>query len=100
MEDDNLINTIRQNDEMLNNINFQTQSFEKELMEIDLIIKDLKEKKEGYKIIGSIIVKKDTDSLIIELNEKKEILTSRINNLKKNYNQIKENQEDLKSNLK
>ncbi|MDD3263294.1 MAG: prefoldin subunit [Candidatus Nanoarchaeia archaeon] len=100
MEDDKIIETMQNNESILNNINFQIQNFEKELMEMELVLKDLNEKNEGFKIIGSIIIKKDSSSLVEELNEKKEILISRINSLKKKYQQIKEDQEELQSNLK
>ena len=67
-------------------------------MEIENALKELSEtKEETYKLIGNILVKKNKEDLINELDSKKEVINIRVKNINKQEEQIKEKAEKLQS---
>lgn len=74
-----------------------TLEIEKNLNEIENAIEELKQSKDDqniYKLIGNILVKKDKQSLLQELEEKKQITEA---NLKHYKNKTKELSDKLKT---
>ncbi|MBW2985925.1 prefoldin subunit beta [Candidatus Woesearchaeota archaeon] len=82
----------------------QKQQFQTQLFEVENALKELKDTKTAYKIIGNIMVLSDKDKLAKDLEQKKEIADLRIANLDKEEKKLKEKakklQEDLLSTLK
>jgi len=67
-------------------------------MEIENALKELSEtKEETYKLIGNILVKKNKEDLINELDSKKGVINIRVKNINKQEEQIKEKAEKLQS---
>lgn len=99
LNDDKKIEILSKNDQLIKNMDFQKQNFEKEILEINLVLEDIENKNEVYKIIGSIIIKKDKDEIKSELNEKLEILKNRITNINKKINSIQKEQEEIQNGL-
>ncbi|MBI2138490.1 prefoldin subunit beta [Candidatus Woesearchaeota archaeon] len=68
----------------------QKQQFQAQMMEAESAIKELEKGKEAYKIIGNIMVAAKKDELLLDLKQKKEICSLRINAIEKQENNIKE----------
>ena len=68
----------------------QKQQFQVQMVEIESALKELKNSKTAYKIVGNIMVSSDKESLEKDLNEKKEMMELRIKALEKQEEQVKE----------
>ena len=68
----------------------QKQQFQAQMVEIESALKELKNSKTAYKIVGNIMVSSDKESLEKDLNEKKEMMELRIKALEKQEEQVKE----------
>lgn len=82
----------------------QKQQFQSQLFEIENALKELKNSKTAYKIVGNIMVLSEKEKLEKELEQKKEIADLRVANLDKEEKKLKEKakklQEELLSTLK
>lgn len=82
----------------------QRQQFQQKVVEINSALEELKKTDKSYKIIGNIMVLKDSKELDKELSQKKEILEIRIKNVEKQEDQIrtkaKKLQEEVLSKMK
>lgn len=85
-------------------LHIQKQQFQSQLYEIEAALKELKDKKTAYKLIGNIMVSLPVADLEKELNEKKEILKLRNESIERQESQIKEKakkiQEEILKELK
>lgn len=80
----------------LQNLNLQKQKFQLELLEIENVLKELKEEnKETYKIISNIMILTNPKNLKKEAEEKKEVISLRIKNLEKQEINIRKKAEEL-----
>jgi len=75
----------------------QKQQLQQEVFEIDSALTELDKTNESYKIVGSVMVSADKDSLIKELNSKKEEINLRLEVLNKQEETIKEKAEKLRA---
>lgn len=97
------------NEEKLNHLNLmeqslqqvmaQRQSFQGQLLEIDNAITELKNTKESYKLVGNILVKKNSDELLKELHDEKAEVDKKISVLQTQETQMKDRTEKLRSEL-
>ncbi len=98
-EQEEKINRLQLLEQSRQAINLQKQNFQMKLMETESALKEIEKSDENYRIIGTIMVKKDKESLKKELEEEKEKLTLRIKNLEKQEetirNRMKQIQEDI-----
>ncbi len=81
------IHLLEQN---MQNINAQKQQFSSQLMEIESAISELAKSNESYKIVGNIMVKKDSKELSEDLKKKKEIIEIRIKTFEKQEEKLVE----------
>lgn len=93
------LNQLQQN---LQAILMQKQQLEIESVEIDKAIEELK--KAGvedvvYKSAGPVLIRSKRDDVLKELEEKKELLSTRIMVLSKQENRLKENLKDVQSKI-
>lgn len=84
------IGKLQMFEQNMQNFLMQKQQFQGQLLEIDSAIKELKDAKVAYKIVGNIMVNSNKDELEKELKEKKERIELRIKTLEKQEAQIKE----------
>lgn len=77
----------------------QKQQVQSRLLEIDSALKEIEGKSEAYKIIGTIMVRADPIQLKKDLEEKKEVLSVRINSITKQEEKIKEQAEKLQQDV-
>ncbi len=88
----------------LQNLLLQRQQFQAQLTELDSALKELKEAKQSYKIIGNIMVDSSKEDLEEDLTKKKEMIELRIKSLEKQEESIKEKQgkfqKEVLSNIK
>jgi prefoldin beta subunit len=91
----NKINQLSMMEQNLQSFALQKQQFQAQLMEIESAERELKDSKEAFKIIGSIMVATDKDKLIKELAEKKEVINMRIESFEKQEAKIREKAEAM-----
>lgn len=84
------INSLSMLEQNTQQLSAQRQSFNSQLLEIESAIEELKNSKESYKIIGSIMVKMDSSKLREELDSKKKLIDIRINSIEKQEAAAKE----------
>jgi prefoldin beta subunit len=83
----------------LTQVTSQKQQYQKQTMEIDSAIAEIKDKKEAYQIVGSLMVKKDSKDIKKDLNERKEIYSVRLESLEKQESKLKEQAKSLREEL-
>jgi len=76
--------------QQLETILLQKQKLSLEKTEVEEALKQIENKKEAYKIVGPLIVKKSSTELKKELEDKKEELDVRIKSLERNEKTFKE----------
>jgi prefoldin beta subunit len=91
----NKINQLSMMEQNLQNFALQKQQFQAQLLEIESAEKEIKDSKETFKIIGSIMVASDKEKLQKELAEKSEILNLRIESFEKQEAKIREKAEAM-----
>lgn len=80
----------------INHLSMQRQTFQNNLMEIDNAMKELKDTKEDvYKIVSNVMIKSKKETLIKELEQKKDVVELRIKNLEKQEKKLKEKAEEM-----
>lgn len=73
----------------------QKQTFQQQLIEIDSALEELKDAKQAYKIIGSVMVESKKEGLVNELTEKKEKTELRIKTMEKQEEKTRERAKEL-----
>lgn len=91
----NKINQLSLMEQNLQNFALQKQQFQAQLLEIESAEKELKDSKEAFKIIGSIMVASNKEKLMKELVDKKEVLRIRIESFEKQEVKIREKADAL-----
>lgn len=84
------INSLSMLEQNTQQLSAQRQSFNSQLLEIESAIEELKNSKESYKIIGSIMVKMDSSKLREELESRKKLIDIRISSIEKQEAAAKE----------
>lgn len=79
----------------LQSIAMQKQNFQAQLLEIENASKEIKNSKEVYKILGTIMIKSNQESIEKDLKSKKDMLNLRIKNIEKQESQLKERAKSL-----
>ena len=84
-------------EQSLQSVLMQKQAFALELSEIENSVEELaKTKDDVYKIVGSIMIKANKDSLNKELKEKKELLTLRLKSFNTQEEKISKSADSLR----
>jgi len=78
----------------IQNVLVQKQQFQQELLEIESALKELPSSTQSYQIIGKLMIAKDKEALLKDLEERKEIIDLRIKNFDKQEKQLKESLEE------
>jgi len=87
-------------EQQLDNIILQKQNFQVQLAENENASVELeKSNKTPYKIIGTIMVSSERNSLLKDLKESREIIELRLKTLEKQENNLKEKAESLQKDL-
>jgi prefoldin beta subunit len=92
----NQLHLLQQN---LQNILIQKQQFEQQEIEISSALKELPTSSGSFQIIGKLMINKSKETLIKELNEKKEVVDLRIKSIEKQENKIKEMLEETQKKM-
>lgn len=79
----------------LQNFLMQRQQFQAQLTEVESALKELKDSKQSYKIVGNIMVDSSKSDLEKSLKRKKEVIELRIKNIEKQEESIKEKQKTI-----
>ncbi len=97
-ETEQKISQLQLMEQKLQNFMMQRQNFQGQQLELDNALKELdKSKGESYKIVGSIMIATDKESLQNDLNSKKEVVELRLKSIKKQEDALKEKAETLQS---
>ncbi len=94
-ETENKISQLQMFEQSLQNFLIQKQQIQTQLIEIESALKELKDAKTAYKIVGNIMVGAKKEELEKDLNKKKETVQLRIKTIEKQEKQIKEKAEVL-----
>jgi len=81
---------------------YQKQKIEEELLEVDNAIRELENLKDEDKVfvmIGNVLIRKEKNSVLEELKEKKDILNIRIKSLDRQESQLKERLTNLQNEI-
>ena len=73
----------------------QKQQLQAQQFEIDSAQKEMTDTPAAYKIIGNIMVRKDTDTLKKDLSERKELLDLRLKSIEKQESALKDKAQTL-----
>ena len=73
----------------------QKQQFQLQLNEIDSAVKELKDAKQAYKIIGNVMILSDKETLEKDLNAKKDIFELRIKNIETQEDRLRNKSDEL-----
>ncbi len=98
-EQEEKINRLQLLEQSRQTINLQKQNFQMKLMETESALKEIEKSDENYRIIGTIMVKKDKEGLKKELEEEKEKLNLRIKNLEKQEETIRSRMKQLQEEI-
>ena len=93
---------LQQLQQTFQSIAAQKQQVELELTELEQALTEVQKLEKNatiYKTIGSILVKKDKDKIITDLNERKELLTMRVTVLGKQDERLRSQLKDLQTKL-
>ena len=77
----------------------QKQNFQAQQLEVESAISQLSGKKTAYRIIGSIMIESDAESMKKELEEKKEKIDIRIKSLDRQEEKVKSKAESLQKDV-
>lgn len=86
------LSIIEQN---LNQIVSQKQQFNKQLLEIESAVSELNNVDQAYHIVGSVMVKKNSNDLKKDLSEKKELIKVRLESLDKQERTLRDQAQDI-----
>ena len=89
-ETEEKIGQLQMMEQNLQNFLMQKQQFQGQLVEIESALRELKDSKDAYKIVGNIMISSTKEDLEKDLNEKKETIELRIKTLEKQESTIKE----------
>lgn len=93
---------LQQLQEQLRLVLAQRQSVELELREVSRVSEEVSKLEEGsslYKSIGHVLLRTDRESVLKELNEKKEVLELRVKTLSKQEEYLNKQIEDLRKRI-
>jgi prefoldin beta subunit len=76
-------------------LNMQKQQIQAQLFEVEGALKEIPQSTSTYKIVGGVMIGTDKDSLVKELEGKKEIFELRVQTLEKQEQQLKDKAKKL-----
>ncbi len=86
------IQLVQQN---IENLHAQKQQFQLQQTEVETALSEISADKPCYKIVGTIMIKADFETLHKELEEKKQMLDVRISSVEKQESKLKQKFESL-----
>ncbi len=89
-ETEQKIGQLQMMEQSLQTFLMQKQQLQGQLVEIESALRELKDAKDAYKIVGNIMVNSSKEDLEKDLKQKKETIELRIKTLEKQESQIKE----------
>ena len=90
------LSIIEQN---LSSLVLSRQTLQKQLLEVEHAAKELVDASDAYEIIGTIMIKKDAETLREELNSRKETISVKLESVKKQEESLRKQLEDAQKNL-
>ena len=89
------IQQLQMMEQSLTTLTAQKQQFQLQLAEIESALNEIKDKDEGFKIVGNIMIKKSKEEIEKDLKSKKEIADVRIKSLDSQEAKIREKVQSL-----
>jgi prefoldin beta subunit len=101
-EEEKLVEQFQSYQQQLQGIMIQKGNLKLQIFEIDRALEELElsKEKEAYKILGPIMIKKNSEDLKNELKERKENYNLRIKTLEKAENRITNSLKEMEPKLK
>lgn len=98
-ETESKIGQLQLYEQSLNNFLMQKQQIQVQLTEIESALKELKDAKTAYKIVGNVMVDAQKEELEKDLKQKKEMIQLRIKTIENQERQIREKAEVLQTEI-
>ncbi|MFT4261519.1 MAG: prefoldin subunit [Candidatus Woesearchaeota archaeon] len=96
----NKLAMFEQNSQKLLN---QKYAYQNELLEIESALEELKSSSSSYRILGNVMIKSDSKKIKADLDERKELIASRIKSIesqeKNLFDQVKKLQSEVMNEL-
>jgi len=86
-------------DQNLHNLLLQKQAFQMELSETQSAAKEIEKTQDVFKLIGDLLIKKDSKSVREDLSSKEKLLELRIKSIEKQEDSISKRIEELRKKL-
>ena len=77
-------------EQSVQNLSVQKQQFQSQLIEVESALEEIDNSEESYKIVGTVMIKKDKESLKEELSHKKSAFELRIKTLEDQEKKVKD----------
>lgn len=84
------ISKLQMMEQSFAHVNSQVNSFNNQLNEVENAIHEVEKSEESFQIIGSVLVKKDSKSIIEDLENKKVLYSTKLENLQKGQKDMAE----------
>jgi len=89
------IQQLQMMEQSLQQFSMQKQQYEAQLRDVQNALGELGKTEESFKIIGNVLVKMKKEHLIAELDEKKVMLTKRVDTLTSQEEKLRSNMKTL-----
>lgn len=73
----------------------EKQQYQQQVFEVDSALGELEKTNEAYKILSNVMIKSDKESLVKELNSKKEQINKKLKYIEDNEKKLKEKSKKL-----
>lgn len=93
------IQQLQMMEQSLTTLSAQKQQFQLQLAEIESALNEIKDQKEGYKIVGNIMIKKPKEEIEKDLKAKKEIAEVRVKNIENQEKKMREKVQELQKDV-
>lgn len=81
---------LQQLEGQLQGVRRQRQQYQRQVLEFENALDELKSTKEAYQIVGSVMIKKDAAAISTDLEKKKEVASLRLDTLAKQEETLQE----------
>lgn len=96
---DQQVNELQAIEQQLQSLAQQKQLFDSQLIESQSALREVKKGKQAYRIVGSIMVDADPETLARELDERIASLTARIDGLEKQEERLRDQAKALQEQI-
>jgi len=91
------VNQLSMMEQSLQQFLHKKQGFQSQLLEVESALKEITNTEKTYKIVGNVMVESNKETLLKDLEEKKETLSLRLKTLEKQEEKMRTQTQELQS---